>query len=183
MALGGGGIADFQKGLKAYQSGDYATALREWTPLAEQGDAGTQFSLGFMHYNGWGVRKDYKAALKWWRLAAEQGIADAQKNLGIMYDKGQGIPQDYKAAVKWYRLAAEQGHADAQNNLGAMYGNGRGVPQDYIRAHMWSNLAAANGSPKSSGLRDFIAKRMTTADISTAQKLARECIAKNYKGC
>ena len=35
--------ADLQKGLTAYQRGDYATALREWTPLAEQGsaDAGT----------------------------------------------------------------------------------------------------------------------------------------------
>jgi hypothetical protein len=31
--------ADFQKGLAAAQSGDYATALREWTPLAKQGDA------------------------------------------------------------------------------------------------------------------------------------------------
>ena len=31
--------ADFQKGLTAYRSGDYATALREWTPLAKQGDA------------------------------------------------------------------------------------------------------------------------------------------------
>jgi hypothetical protein len=35
--------ADYQKGLTAHKSGDYATALREWTPLAEQGnaDAGT----------------------------------------------------------------------------------------------------------------------------------------------
>jgi hypothetical protein len=31
--------ADFQKGLTAYDSGDYVTALREWTPLAKQGDA------------------------------------------------------------------------------------------------------------------------------------------------
>ena len=31
--------ADFQKGLTAYKSGDYATALREWEPLAEQGGA------------------------------------------------------------------------------------------------------------------------------------------------
>ena len=34
--------ADFQKGLDAAQSGDYATALREWEPLAEQGDARAQ---------------------------------------------------------------------------------------------------------------------------------------------
>jgi hypothetical protein len=27
--------ADYQKGLTAAQGGDYATALREWTPLAD----------------------------------------------------------------------------------------------------------------------------------------------------
>ena len=33
---------DFAKGYDAYQAGDYATALKEWRPLAEQGniDAG-----------------------------------------------------------------------------------------------------------------------------------------------
>ncbi len=31
--------ADFQAGLDAYARGDYATALKEWRPLAEQGDA------------------------------------------------------------------------------------------------------------------------------------------------
>ena len=31
--------ADFQKGVAAYKSGDYFTALREWTPLAKQGNA------------------------------------------------------------------------------------------------------------------------------------------------
>ena len=49
VLIGSAGIswsADFQKGLIAYQSGDFATALREWTPLAEQGDALAQFSLG-----------------------------------------------------------------------------------------------------------------------------------------
>ena len=38
--------ADFQAGLDAYKSGDYATALKEWRPLAEQGDASAQFALG-----------------------------------------------------------------------------------------------------------------------------------------
>ena len=33
---------DYQKGYDDYQAGDYATALKEWRPLAEQGniDAG-----------------------------------------------------------------------------------------------------------------------------------------------
>ena len=30
---------DFEKGMEAYQNGDYATALSIWLPLAEQGDA------------------------------------------------------------------------------------------------------------------------------------------------
>jgi len=48
VLLGSAGVswsADLQKGLTAYQNGDYATALREWTPLAEQGDADAQFNL------------------------------------------------------------------------------------------------------------------------------------------
>ena len=52
--------ADFQKGLTAVQSGDYATALREWTPLAEQGNASAQFGLGLMYREGRGVPQDYK---------------------------------------------------------------------------------------------------------------------------
>jgi hypothetical protein len=31
--------ADFQKGWTAYESSHYAAVLREWTPLAKQGDA------------------------------------------------------------------------------------------------------------------------------------------------
>jgi len=93
------------------------------------------------------------------------------------------IPQDYKQAVKWYTKAAEQGDADAQYNLGLMYANGQGVPQDNVYAHMWSNLGAANGIEAAPKNRDIIAKRMTTADISKAQSLARECLKKNYKGC
>jgi len=110
--------ADLQKGLAAAKSGDYATALREWKPLAKQGNASAQYNLGLMYYKGQGVLQDYKTAVKWYRLAAEQGNANAQSNLGLMYYKGQGVLQDYKTAVKWYRLAAEQGNANAQSNLG-----------------------------------------------------------------
>jgi len=38
--------ADWSKGYAAYESGDYATALREWKPLAKQGDANSQYNLG-----------------------------------------------------------------------------------------------------------------------------------------
>ena len=85
--------------------------------------------------------------------------------------------------MKCYKLAAEQGDDDAQGNLGTKHAFGLGVLKDYIRAHMWENLAASNGNEGGGKLRDFVAKRMTPADISAAQKLARECVRKKYKGC
>ena len=91
---------DLQKGLTAYQSGDYANALREWKPLAEQGNADAQYNLGVMYHTGDGVPKNYKTAMKWYRLAAKQEFARAQSNLGAMYEKGQGVPKDYNTAMK-----------------------------------------------------------------------------------
>jgi len=176
-------IDDYTKGLNAAQSGDFSTALREWTTLAEQGDSSAQFNLGVMYEHGRGVPKDDKTAEKWYRLAAKQGVADAQFNLGVMYGKGRGVPKDDKTAEKWYRLAAKQGDAKAQINLGIMYIDGRGVIKDVVYAHMWVNIGASNGAAYAGGIRDFIEKRMTSAQIAEAQKLARECVRKKYKGC
>ena len=50
---------DLQKGVTAYQAGDYATALQEWKPLAEAGDAAAQYNLGYMYDSGKGVLQDY----------------------------------------------------------------------------------------------------------------------------
>ena len=101
-----------RKGLTAYRSGDYATALRIWKPLAEQGNASAQFGLGVMFYDGIGVPQDYKTALKWYKLAAEQGSANAQYQLSVMYGLGHGVIQDWVYAHMWGNLAAKKGNAD-----------------------------------------------------------------------
>ena len=65
------GVAqDYDVGLAAYQSGDYATALRELEPLAEQGDTSAQNNLGVMYEYGLGVVQDYTEAVRWYRAAA-----------------------------------------------------------------------------------------------------------------
>ena len=175
--------ADFNKGLTAAQSGDFATALKEWKPLAEEGNAVAQNNLGLMYHNGWGVPQDYKEAVYWYRLAVEQGYAIAQYNLGLMYEKGKGVPQDDKEAVRLYRLAAEQGYADAQGNLGVMYVFGKGVTKDFVYAHMWGNIALMNGNERGELVRGHVAEKMTSSQIEEAQRLARGCVKKNYKGC
>jgi uncharacterized protein len=146
MTIGSPVVAqDFQKGLAAAKAGDYATALQEWTPLAEAGDAKAQNKLGVMYDNGLGVPQDYLEALKWFRMAAEQGHADAQHSLGLLDEDGPGAGA-YAKAVKWYRLAAEQGHADAQYRLGIMYEEGRGVMfSSRNKARKWYRLAAEQG--------------------------------------
>ena len=64
-----------------------------------------------------------------------------------------------------------------------MYKNGKGVLQDNIRAHMWYNIAAANGYEKAGEYSDERAGLMTSADISKAQSMAKECTSSNYKNC
>ncbi len=166
-------------GVAAYKLGAYATAFREWHPLAKQGNAKAQYNLGLMYRKGQGVPQDDAEAVGWWRKAAEQGNAGAQNNLGFMYSNGLGVTQDYAEAMGWWRKAAEQGNATAQYNLGFMYGKGLAVPQDYVQVHMWFNLAASRFPPgedrdQSVKNRDHVAKRMTPAQISEAEKLARE---------
>ena len=100
-----------------------------------------------------------------------------------MYSRGDGVTQDYRFAVKWYKLSAEQGYDSAQSNLGLMYALGNGVIEDNIYAHMWWNISASKGHKVASKNRDILVKKMTTADISAAQLLARECVEKKYKGC
>ena len=151
LAFGSFGVGwsdDFQKGLDAAQRGDYTTALKEWTSLAEQGDAKARF------------------------------------NLGIMYERGQGVLPDYKTAVKWYILSAEQGYAKAQYNLGVMYALGQGVIADKVYAHMWGNILNSNGHEDGKKIMDYLLKQgMTPSQIEEAERLAKECIKKNYKGC
>ena len=76
--------ADFQKGLTAAQSGDFATALREWTPLAKQGNASAQGNLGAMYGMGTGVIQDNGYAHMWLNIAASSGDKYATKNRDIV---------------------------------------------------------------------------------------------------
>ena len=109
VALPSPAVAGIDEGVTAYERGDYATALREFRSLAEQGEVNAQSILGLMYYYGQGVTQDFAEAVKWYRKAAEQGFAKAQYNLGLMYYHGLSVSQDFAEAVKWYRKAAEQG--------------------------------------------------------------------------
>lgn len=185
LLLGNGLVfaADVDKGLKAFESGDFKTALSVWVPFAEQGNASAQSNLGFMYDNGNGVRQNYETAVKWYTLAADQGNAAAQSNLGGLYDSGKGVAENDKTAVKWLTLAAKQGYAPAQSYLGVMYVNGEGVITDYLSAYMWWSVGAYNGDKLSAKYQENIANKMTAAHITKAQEMSKRCLETEYEDC
>ena len=75
MAMGGAAFAaPLEDAFAAYRRGDYATALRLWHPLAEQGDAEAQFHLGVLYESGQGVlRNDAEALVMTKRVSAYAG--------------------------------------------------------------------------------------------------------------
>ena len=140
------GYAGVEDAKATFDKGDYAKALQEVEPLAQQGNADAQKLLGLMYYRGNGLPKDYKKAFAWSLKAAEQGHAGAQFNLGNFYINGEGVHQNYDKAVEWYRKAAEQGNVNGQVGLGLMYFNGHGVPQDYEKAAELFRKASEQGN-------------------------------------
>jgi len=64
-----------------------------------------------------------------------------------------------------------------------MYVIGQGVTQDDVSAYMWWHVASLLGNDPARKNKDLVAKRMDSNQIEKAQKLARECVRKKYKGC
>ena len=103
VAIGGAAFAGpLEDAVAAYQRGDYATALRLWHPLAEQGGANAQFRLGVMYDSGHGMLRSDAEAIKWYRKAAEQDDAVAQFDLGVMYAKGVSPNHGEAALWSWF---------------------------------------------------------------------------------
>ncbi len=190
LMLGNGAAvaADFDKGMKAYDSQNYEAALTEWLPLAEQGNVKAQRWLGHLYGGGQGVPLSRAIAFKWYLKAAEQGYAPAQKDVGLYYADGVGVPENDKKAVWWLIKSAEQGYDWGQFKLARLYQDGEGVLTNYVRAYMWYELSLYT-SPKSDfafharELKQLTAQKMTKADISKAQKMASRCLASHYTDC
>ena len=134
---------DFDKGLSAYNAGDYQTAFNEWKPLAEEGDPSAQFNLGLMYETGDGAARDYAEAIKWYRLAARQSVTKAQNNLGLLYELGTGVLQNNVTAHMWYNIASANGNeksAKWRDDLAANM-----TPEDISKAQAMASECMSSG--------------------------------------
>ncbi len=106
VGAGGAVAGPLEDGDAALQRGDYATALKVWRLLADQGNPVAMIDLGGMYELGQGVPQDFAEAVKWYRLAADQGDVEALAVLGLMYETGQRVRADYVLSYMWFSLAA-----------------------------------------------------------------------------
>jgi hypothetical protein len=139
-------VAGLTEGYEALSRKDYATAINEYRPLAERGNAEAQYRIGRMYEFGKGYPPDKAQGIAWIRKAAEQNHADAQQELGVIYATGDGVKHDDVQAVAWFRKAATLGEPTAQYNLGLLYAKGQGVQKDYAQAIAWWRKSAAQGN-------------------------------------
>ena len=102
-----GSAQDFNAGYAAYKSGDYATALREFTPLAVNGCAPVLDAVK--------PKSENKTLEEFYGLKSPlDACARAQHYLGMMYFYGSGVPQDRVTAYVWLNISAANGSSGSE---------------------------------------------------------------------
>jgi uncharacterized protein len=144
--IGTSARADVKSGVDAWSRGDYPAAIKEWRPLAINGDADAQFNLGQAYKLGRGVPVDFKLAEGWYRKAAEQGHFQAEDNLGlILFQNG-----DRPKAMPYIEKSAVRGEPRAQYVLATALFNGDLAKKDWVRAYALMTRASASGLSQAS---------------------------------
>lgn len=168
---------DYDTGIAALKSGEFAIADRELRPLAEAGHGKAQYQLALMYEYGRGYAKSDANAVIWYRKAAARNISAAQYRLGVLHDNGWGVVRDYVRAVYWYKKAAMAEHGFAQHDLAFMYFAGKGVTQDLVQAYMWLKIAELQGNNLMMKHLRLVARGMTASQINQSHRLAHQWLA------
>ncbi len=90
----------YNKARAAFEAGNYKTAASLFDPLAENGNADAQYSLGYLFYHGKGVQKDLKQAMYWFNQSAKQGNEKAIAALNTIESLLKKETQDDTQAVE-----------------------------------------------------------------------------------
>jgi len=110
-----------QRGIKAYQDGDYqkaaesyAESISYWPSVRASGN------LCNLYLYGQGVEKNYATAIRLCKDAAEYDDAHSLIMLGEIYLLGKGVAKDLKIAEEYYQKGADLGHAHGQFMLASL---------------------------------------------------------------
>ena len=101
------------RAMEAFQSGDVASAIRNFERAARFADKPSQFALGVIHMNGDGVPRDRALAFAWLDVAAERGYEEIVEQRDILWEQ---LTDGERAAGQFLakRLVAKYGDAKAK---------------------------------------------------------------------
>jgi uncharacterized protein len=87
----------------------------------------------------------------------------------------------YNYSIADLEATLPQGMPDAERffKLGIMCSTGQSVPLDMVSAHKWFNIAGALGVKDAVRLRNEIAAEMSSREIATAQRAARQWLTRH----
>ena len=105
---------EFYYGMNVPQ--DLDRALRYMTVASDNGDAISQFTLGFMYWSGRGTETDIDKAYELFLKAAEQEIPEAMYNVAkILLTKD--FEKNRDKAIEWLRRSSNAGYDAAYDML------------------------------------------------------------------
>jgi TPR repeat protein len=107
----------------------------------------------------------------------------AQYNLSQMYANGQGVEQNSGSSLVWMRRSAEAGDAAAQLAMGKLEQRASLIMEETnsihlrIEAYKWFRLSAAQGYGNARSHGDFMALKMSWAEVKEGDQRVQLFIA------
>jgi TPR repeat protein len=120
---------------------DYAEAMRWAHPVADRGNPDAMDFVGWMYFEGLGVKPSPEIAAGYFKAAAAKSPSAAW-NLGQCYFAALGVDQDVGKALAAWKRAAELGHGRSASTAAMVYLAGDGVAADAKEARTLAERAA-----------------------------------------
>jgi TPR repeat protein len=174
-----------EEGEAALNKQNYTLAITKYGDATANGNPIALIKLEVMFKSKLGKKEDFDQAIQKLFIAAKSGTSMAKRNLAEAYLSGVLIPKNCTNAVSIYKELASDGSATAQHNLGGLYLNGDCVTKDYVLGYMWRSLSSAQTGEDFDRklLASYESKLMSSDQVATAQRLARECLKNKYQNC
>jgi S1-C subfamily serine protease len=131
LAAAGPGSAGYSEGIDALNRQDYARALAELRPLAEQGHAKAQWALAYMYRRGLGVPKDPARADDWERRSARAVVGTSPPAASTA---AVPAPQPRAAGPSAGRVAGQAPRFAASPAVGVPQGQAAGSGTGWLAA-------------------------------------------------
>ncbi len=164
------------------QSTKNAITFNEQLKKADNGDAHSQYIVGYAYFSGKNVPKDYSLAFKYYALSAAQEHPSGLTALALCYENGMGTTKDMAKAISLYKQAIDKGSAVAMCNLARLYERGQFIAQNNPKAFELYMQSADKGNTRgmyntARCLQDGIG---IAADASAAFEWNMKAARKNY---